>query len=221
MIFYSHWRSLAAYRVRVALALKGLAHEVVTVNIPAGEHRAEAYRAVNPQAVLPALALPDGIILTQSLAIIEYLDEAHPHPPLLPREPEARARVRALALIHAADTHPLLVSRVRARLSQQAAVDDAGWQRWAHGALLPAMQAIEALLANRPAAGRLCHGDSVTVADIGLASQMVAMELFGCDTTGFPVASTIYRHLSELEAFASSHPLRQPDAPATTRGSAT
>ena len=216
LTFYSHWRSLAAYRVRVALALKGIAHQVETIDIPAGEHRREAFLAINPQGVVPALALSDGAILTQSLAILEYLDDIQPQPPLLPPEPVARARVRSLALIHAADAHPLLVPRVRARLNQHAAIDDHAWKQWAHGALLPAMQAMEAMLAHSPSTGRFCHGDAVTLADIGLASQWVAMELFGCDTAAFPAASRICASLGTIDAFARSHPLQQPDAPAAT-----
>jgi len=220
LTFYSHWRSLAAYRVRVALALKGIAHKVVTIDISTGEHRRESFLAINPQGVIPALALPDGTVLSQSLAILEYLDEIRPRPPLLPQEPAARARVRSLALIHAADVHPLLVPRVRARLSQQASIDDGAWKHWAHGALLPAMQAMEALLANSPSTGRFCHGDAVTLADIGLSSQWVAMALFGCDTAAFPTASRICASLGTINAFAQAHPLRQPDAPGAARGEA-
>lgn len=218
MIFYSYWRSLAAYRVRVALTLKAVPHETRAIDISRGEHRAPEFLALNPQGALPALQLAGGSVLTQSLAIIEYLDETYPDPPLLPRDAAARARARALALIHAADTHPLIVPRVRARLSQHSAIDDAGWQRWAHGALLPAMQAIEAHLAGSPDTGAFCQGDAVTLADIGLASHMVAMELFGCDAAGFPTASQIFRRLGTIDAFALSHPLRQPDAPSSTRG---
>ena len=213
VIFFSYWRSLAAYRVRVALALKGLPHEVRPIDIARGEHRGEAYLSVNPQAVLPALQVAEGVVLTQSLAIIEYLDETFPDPPLLPRDPGARARVRAIALVHAADTHPLLVPRIRTRLSQHRAIDDADWQRWAHDTLIPGMQTIEALLARSPETGAFCHGDAVTVADIGLASHMVAMALFGCPSTAFPAASRIYSRLCTIDAFARSHPLRQIDAP--------
>lgn len=221
MIFYSYWRSLAAYRVRVALALKGARHEVRVVDIAAGEHGSAAYLALNPQGAVPALQTDDGVVLFQSLAIVEYLDEVHPNPPLLPREAAGRARVRALALVHAADTHPLLVPRIRARLGRLTTMDDGQWQGWAQAALLPAMQAIEAHLSSSPETGAFCHGDAVTVADIGLASHMVAMALFGCDSAAFPTASRIYSRLGTLDAFARSHPLRQADAPLHTRGTST
>ena len=150
MIFYNHWRSLAAYRVRVALALKGVAHEVATIDMFGGEHNGPAFRAINPQGVLPALALDDGTVLFQSMAICEYLDEIAPEPPLLPTDPAGRARVRGLSLIHAADTHPLLVPRVRNHLQKEQGLDDAALHRWLTRALTTGLDAIEQNLASSP-----------------------------------------------------------------------
>jgi len=213
MNFYSNWRSLAAYRVRVALALKGIAHKVTAVDMLGGEHLLPAFRAVNPQAVLPALVLDDGRVLFQSMAILEYLDEVAPEPPLLPADAAGRARVRGLALIHAADSHPLLVPRVRQHLQKEAGLDDAAIQAWVTRALTTGLQAIETNLASSPETGIYCHGDQVTLADICLSSHLLAMMFFKVDASAFPIAVTIHERLMALPAFAASHPLKQPGAP--------
>lgn len=214
MIFYSNWRSLAAYRVRVALALKGVQHEVVTVDMLGGEHHGAPFKAINPQGVIPALRTSDGQVLVQSLAILEYLEEIAPSPALLPADAAGRARVRGLALIHAADTHPLLVPRVRAHLQQNAGLDDTALQAWIHRALHTGLDAIEKLLAGSPATGQFCHGDQPTIADITLMSHMLAMGFFQCDPSAYPTANRIARRCEALAAFADAHPLKQPGAPA-------
>jgi maleylacetoacetate isomerase len=213
MILYGNWRSLAVYRVRVALALKAIPHEVVSIDMAGGEHHGERFKAINPQGVLPALDDGQGHVLFQSLAIIDYLDETHPSPPLLPADAVGRARVRGLAQIHAADVHPLLVPRVRAFLQQDAGLDDAALQRWLARALLSGLTAIEAHLVRSPDTGTFCHGDSPTVADLCLASQMIAMQLFKIDTAAFPTAQRIHAACERLPAFANAHPLKQPGAP--------
>jgi maleylacetoacetate isomerase/maleylpyruvate isomerase len=213
MNFYSNWRSLAAYRVRVALALKGIAHDVTQVDMLGDAHLLPEFRAINPQAVLPALVLDDGRVLFQSMAIVEYLDEIAPAPPLLPADPAGRARVRGLALIHAADSHPLLVPRVRRHLQKDAALDDAAIQRWVTRALASGLQAIETNLASSPDTGMYCHGDQVTLADICLSSHLLAMMFFKVDASAYPVSVAIHERLQALPAFAASHPLKQPGAP--------
>jgi maleylacetoacetate isomerase len=213
MNFYSNWRSLAAYRVRVALAYKGIAHDVTAIDMLGGEHLLPAFRAVNPQAVLPALVLDDGRVLFQSMAIVEYLDEIAPSPPLLPADAAGRARVRGLAQIHAADSHPLLVPRVRQFLQQDSGLDDAALKRWIHRSLTTGLQAIETNLAASPETGLYCHGDQVTLADICLASHLLAMMFFNIDASGFSTAVAIDQRLQSLPAFANAHPLKQPGAP--------
>lgn len=214
MIFYSNWRSLAAYRVRVALALKQIPHEIVTIDMLGGEHHGALFKAINPQGVIPALKTSDGQVLVQSLAILEYLDEIKPTPALLPPDPVGRARVRGLALIHAADSHPLLVPRVRAHLQKDAGLDDAAVLRWVHRALHSGLDAIEKLLAASPDTGQYCHGDQPTMADITLMSHLLAMGFFQCDPSGYPTANRIARTCETLEAFSMAHPLKQPGAPA-------
>ena len=213
MILYGNWRSLATYRVRVALAMKAIAHEVVDINLATGEQHSARFKAINPQAVLPALDDGHGEVLFQSLAIIEYLDETHPAPPLLPADAAGRARVRGLAQIHAADVHPLLVPRVRNHLQKDAGLDDAALQRWLARALLTGLDAIEANLAHSPRTGEFCHGDTPTLADICLASQLIAMQLFKVDASAHPTAQRIYAACEKLPAFAGAHPLKQPGAP--------
>lgn len=213
MILYGNWRSLATYRVRVALALKAIAHDVVSIDMAAGEQHSAHFKAINAQGVLPALDDGHGAVLFQSLAIIEYLDETHPSPPLLPADAPGRARVRGLAQIHAADVHPLLVPRVRNHLQKVAGLDDAALQQWIERALLSGLAAIEANLAQSPHTGVFCHGDSPTLADICLASQMIAMQLFKVDASAFPTAQRVYLACAALPAFSGAHPMKQPGAP--------
>jgi maleylacetoacetate isomerase len=214
MKLYGFWRSLASYRVRAALKLKGLAYEEISINLLGGAQHAPAFRAVNPQGVVPALVVDDGPPLFQSLAIIEYLDELHPNPALLPADPRGRARVRGLAQIATRGGHPLIVPRVRGYLEKELGVDEAARNRWLAHWTLEALKSIEAHLANEPQTGRYCHGDSVTIADLCLASQMLGARFFNCDTTSIPVATRIFTELLRIEAFDAALPLKQPDAPA-------
>ena len=148
MKLFSYWRSLATYRVRIAINLKGIApDEVITVNLHEGKQREDQYRKINPMMALPALILDDGTVLFESLAILEYLDETHPNPPLLPKEPKARARVRGLAQIIACDTHPLIVPRVREYLASEYKIDEAGVMKWGHHWHSKALTALETNLA--------------------------------------------------------------------------
>ena len=212
MKLYGFWRSLASYRVRVALALKGLKAEEISVDLLKGRQHEREYLEVNPQGVVPALVLEDGgAPLFQSLAILEYLEEMHPQPALLPRDPRGRARVRGLALIAAADGHPLITPRVRGYLEREMKQGEEERNRWLAHWTLRALEAIEGHLAREKETGRFCHGDSPTIADICLASQVIgAIAYFGVDTKSVPAAMRIYNQCMEIEAFAKAHPLKQP-----------
>jgi maleylacetoacetate isomerase/maleylpyruvate isomerase len=215
MKLFSFWRSLATYRVRIALNLKGVTpDEVIQVNLMKGDQREAAYRAVNPMMALPALVPDDGgPALFESLAIIEYLDETHPNPPLLPRDPRDRARVRGLAQIVACDSHPLIVPRVREYLEHELKIDEPTRTKWCQHWHTAALTALEANLKDK-ATGRYCHGDAITLADICLASQAAGAKFFAVDTAPFPNFSRIAGELAAIDAFARAHPLKQPGAPA-------
>jgi len=211
---YGFWRSAASFRVRSALNLKHLAFEETMIDLDAGEQNAPSFRAINPAGAVPALFVDDGPPLTQSLAILEYLEDIHPEPALLPADPRGKARVRALALIFAADHHPLIVPRVRRYLADALAIDNAGrteWIRhWFHEGLVQG----EARLAGDPATGRFCHGDRPTIADLCLMSQVFGARGFNVSTADLPTVERIAQACLEVEAFARSAPLRQPGAPA-------
>lgn len=213
--FYGFWRSLAACRVRIALAMKGVKAGEIPVNLLQGEqHRAE-YLAVNPQAVIPSLVVDGGAPLFESLAICEYLDETHPQPPLLPGDPLGRARVRGLAQIVACDGHPLIVPRIRTYLEKELKLDEAARTRWCQHWVMEALKAVEAHLAKEKETGRYCHGDAPTLADICVATQVFGVKFFNCDTGPVPTVMRIFGECMKLEAFDKSQPLKQPGAPAT------
>ena len=215
MKLFSFWRSLATYRVRIALNLKGLVpDEVVDVNLIKGAQREAAYRAVNPMRALPALIDGDGPTLFESLAIIEYLDETHPNPPLLPRDARGRARVRGLAQIVACDSHPLIVPRVREYLEHEFNLDEPTRIKWCQHWHTAALTALEEHLKDA-ATGRYCHGDAITLADVCLASQAAGAKFFSVDTAPFSNFTRIANSLSTIDAFARAHPLKQPGAPAS------
>ena len=211
MKLFGFWRSLATYRVNVALALKHIAVDRVSIDLLKGEQHRAGYRAVNPQAVVPALVLDDGgPPLFQSLAILEYLEETHPQPALLPKDARGRARVRGLALIVAADGHPLVVPRIRAYLENDLKLDEPARNRWLTHWTLKALEAVEGHLAKEAETGRFCHGDSPTLADICLAGQVIAATAyFKCDLSGVPTATRIYDECMKIDAFSSFHPMKQ------------
>lgn len=215
MKLYGFWRSLATYRVRVALGVKGVAAEEISVDILKGKQFTDDYKALNPQSVVPALVLDEGgAPLFQSLAILEYLEETHPQPALLPKDARGRARVRGLALIAAADGHPLIVPRIRAYLEKEMHQDEAARNKWLAHWTLKALEAIEVHLVNGKETGRFCHGDAPTIADICLASQVIAATAyFNCDTSKVPTALRIYGECMKVPAFARAHPSQQPEAP--------
>jgi maleylacetoacetate isomerase len=216
MKLFSFWRSLATYRVRIALNLKGLTPEVIEVDLMKGHQRDPKFREVNPMMSLPALIDGEGPVLFESLAIIEYIDETHPNPPLLPKEPKARARVRGLAQIVACDSHPLIVPRVREYLSAEFKVDEAGVQKWAQHWHKAALTALEEHLATEKETGSYCQGEQITIADICLASQVAGANFFKVDLAPFPTVGRIAAACAKNDAFARAHPLKQPGAPAAT-----
>jgi maleylacetoacetate isomerase len=217
MKYYGFWRSLAACRVRIALALKGVKAEEIPVNLMQGEQLKPEYRAVNAQAVVPALVLDDGSTLFESMAIIEYLDETHPEPPLLPKDPKGRARVRALAQIVACDGHPLIVPRVRNYLEKELGVDEAARTRWCQHWVMESLKFVEARLVKEKETGRYCHGDQVTLADICLVTQVFGARFFNCDTAPVPTVMRVFNECMKLEPFDKSQPLNQPGAPKEIR----
>lgn len=210
MKLYGFWRSLATYRVRVAMALKGVHAEEISIDLLKGKQHTDEYKAVNPQGVVPALILDDdGPPLFQSLAILEYLEETRPQPPLLPRDPRGRARVRGLALIAAADGHPLITPRIRTYLEKELKVEEARRNLWLAHWTLTALEAIEGHLAKDKETGRYCHGEQLTIADICLASQVIgALAYFNCDTSGVPTVMRVYNECMKEKAFADAHPLK-------------
>ena len=213
MKLYTYFRSSAAYRVRIALNLKGLAYEAIPVHLlkSGGEHRKPAYLAVNPAALIPALD-DEGATLTQSLAIIEYLEETHPAAALLPADAGGRARVRALALAVACDIHPLCNLRVLKYLVHVLKVDEEAKLEWSRHWLRIGMESIEALLAGDTRTGRYCHGDTPTTADCCLVPQVFNALRFELDMTPYPTIVRIHAACGELPAFIAAHPAQQADA---------
>ena len=216
MKLYSFWRSLATYRVRIALNLKGITpDEVIDINLMKGQQREESFKKVNPMMAIPALVDGEGPALFESLAIVEYLDETHPNPPLLPKDPKGRARVRGLAQLVAADSHPLIVPRVREYLEHELKLDEDTRNKWCQNWHRAALTALETHLQSKET-GRFCHGDQVTIADICLASQAAGAKFFNVDTAPFPNFVRIAETCQKIDAFARAHPLKQPGAPAST-----
>lgn len=210
---FSFWRSLATYRVRIALNLKGLSpDEDVDVDLVTGAQRDPVFAAVNPMMAVPALIDGDGPVLFESLAIIEYLDETRPEPPLLPRDARGRARVRGLAQLVACDTHPLIVPRVREYLAHDLALDEATRNAWCAHWHVRGLTALESHL-GAAETGRFCHGDAVTLADICLASQVAGANYYNVDLTPFPRVRRVLDACHGIDAFTRAHPLRQRGAP--------
>lgn len=213
MKLYSYFRSSAAYRVRIALNLKGLAYETVPVHLTrgGGDQLTPAYRQLNPQALVPLLE-DAGRLLTQSLAIIEYLEEVHPQPALLPKDPAARARVRALALAVACDLHPLNNLRVLNYLTGPMGLSDEAKQTWYRHWIAEGLGALEAALVRDRETGRFCHGDAPGLADCCLVPQLANAHRFKCDVSPYPTLLKIEKNCLALEAFRGAAPDKQPDA---------
>ena len=213
MKLYTYFRSSAAYRVRIALNLKGLEYESVSKDLrnPGGEHRLSDYLALNPQGLIPALE-DDGRVLSQSLAIIEYLDEKFPAPPLLPKAAADRAQVRAMALGIACDMHPLNNLRVLNYLRDELKQDEAAVNRWYAHWIAAGFRGLEELVRRSSSNRKHCFGGAVTLADVFLVPQMFNARRFNCDVTPYPTLVSISGHLEQLPAFAAARPELQPDA---------
>lgn len=214
MKLYGYWRSSTAYRVRIALNLKGLTAEHVPVHLvrDGGEHHRPEYRALNPQEAVPTLVTDGGAVLTQSLAICEWLEERHPRPPLLPPDSEARARVRAFALAIGCEIHPLTNLRVLSHLTGAMGLSDADKLAWYRHWTTVGLAQLEALVAGHPGTGRFVQGDSPTLADVCLVPQLYNARRFEVDLTPFPTLVRIDSACRELPAFAAAAPEQQPDA---------
>lgn len=210
---YTYWRSSAAYRVRIGLHLKGLAHDLLPVHLvrDGGQQHAPDYVALNPQHLVPTLRHGEQV-LTQSLAILEYLDEVFPQAPLLPSSPQARARVRALAQLVACDIHPLNNLRVLQYLERTVEAQAMRREEWTRHWMREGFAALEALLAGHPDTGRYCHGDTPGLADCCLVPQLYNAHRFGVDLAPYPTLQRIEQACLALEAFDRARPERQPDA---------
>jgi maleylacetoacetate isomerase len=211
---YSYWRSSASWRVRIALELKGLPYDYVAVHLvrDGGEQHGSNYRAVNPQGRVPTLEY-GGVRITQSLAIIEWLEETHPEPALLPSDAAGRARVRSLAQIIASDIQPLQNLAVTQYLAGPMAMPEASVRQWLLEWIGRGMSALESRLAHDRDTGRYCHGDLPGMADACLVPQCYSAARFGADPGDYPTIARIHAACLELPAFARAAPDRQPDAP--------
>jgi len=207
---YTYFRSSAAFRVRIALHLKSLAYEPAFVHLARGEHRLPAYGALNPQGLLPALE-DGGRLLTQSLAILEYLEETHAEPPLLPKGAHARARVRSLALLIACEIHPLNNLRTLTHLKKSLGQSEEQVNAWYRHWIADGLTKLEAEL-TAPATGRYCHGDLPGMADCCLVPQVFNAQRYKCDLAPYPTVMRVHDACMQLEAFDRAQPGKQPDA---------
>jgi maleylacetoacetate isomerase len=213
MKLYTFFRSSASFRVHIALNLKGLKYEQAPIHLRrgGGEQLSAAYKAINPQALVPALE-DGGKILTQSLAIIEYLEERYPQPPLLPRDPADKAVVRSMALIIACEVHPIQNLRVLQYVKREYNQSDEQVNRWAQHWIDLGLAALEQTIVAQARRGRFCFGDTPTLADICLVPQLGNARRYGCDLSPYPAIMEIEKNCMALPAFADAVPEKQPDA---------
>ncbi len=211
MQLYTFFRSSAAFRVRIALNLKGLAYDQTAISLPKGAHREEEYGAVTPQKLVPAL-IDDGRLLTQSLAIMEYLEEKQPEPPLLPKGLLERARVRSQALLIACEIHPLNNLRVLQHLKRELGQSEDGINTWYRHWVAEGLTKFEADLTATAGTGKFCHGETPTMADCCLAPQIFNAQRYECDLAPYPVTMRVFDACMQLDAFDSAQPMKQPDA---------
>ena len=209
MRLHSYWRATAPYRVRIGLNLKGLPFDYAPVNLVSGDQHGDRYRALNPQELTPALELGDGRVLTQSLAILEWLEEVHPAPPLLPADPAERATVRAMADVVACDIHPLNNLRIQQQLTALG-VDDAGRSAWSQRWIEDGFRALEPMVARHTAGW--AFGAGPTLADCCLIPQVYSAERYKVDLAAYPAIRAVAARAADHAAFAAAHPDRQPDA---------
>ena len=211
MKLYTFFRSSASFRVRIALNLKGIAWEHAAVSLPKGEHTQAGFKAINPQGLVPALE-DGGTLLTQSLAIIEYLDEVHPGPKLIPADPVERAYVRAYSQLIACEIHPMNNLRVLKYIKRTYKLDDEGVNGWYRHWIAEGFASMEAYLLNEKRHGRYVLRDQVTMADCCLVPQVFNAQRYECDLNPYPAVMRIFDECMKLEAFAAAQPMRQPDA---------
>lgn len=210
MKLYGYWRSSATYRVRIALALKGIDYDYEPVNLLKGEQKCSAYLAKNPNGLVPTLVTDDGAPLNQSLAIMEYLEETIPDPSILPRDPIARAKARAIAATIACEAQPLMNLRIQKYLKEEASFDDGAIKGWLSRWPGSAMAAVEKMAAET--GGDFCVGDTPTMADACLVPQWFGALRFGIDLSGLTRLNAVYERCIALPAFEKAHPMNQPDA---------
>ena len=210
---YGNWRSAAAFRVRIALNLKGIAYEESFIDLDAGEQFDPEFLKINPQGAVPALFDGDGPPLTQSLAILDYLEETRPEHPLLPSDARERARARSLAQVVACDAHPLYVPRVRNYLMKEYDLPRERMLAFVRNAFTTGLTVLEKRLTGEDGTGRFSQGDMVSHADLCLVSLWVGTAIFDVETAAFPAVRRIAEECLAIEAFANAHPKRQPGAP--------
>jgi maleylacetoacetate isomerase len=213
MRLYTFFRSSASYRVRIALNLKGLGYDQAAIHLrrDGGEQLMPAYTKINPQALVPALE-DNGKVLTQSLAIIEYLEETHPDPPLLPKDPADKALVRSMALVIACEVHPIQNLRVLNYVKATYNQTDEQVNKWAQHWIDLGLSALQEMIAAQPKRGKFCFGDAPTIADICLIPQLGNARRYGCDLSKYPAILAIEKNCNALSAFANAAPEKQPDA---------
>lgn len=211
MKLYTFFRSSAAFRMRIALNYKGLAYEALPVSLPKNEHKLEGYLALNPQGLVPALD-DGGNILVQSLAMMEYLEETHPLPPLLPAAPADRAYVRAVAQIIACEIHPLNNLRTLRYVKQRFALDEEGVNQWYRHWIAEGLGGLEAYLAGAKKSGKYCYRDQITLADCCLVPQVFNAQRYQCELAPYPEIMRIFGACMQLDAFIAAQPSKQPDA---------
>jgi maleylacetoacetate isomerase len=216
MKLHTWWRSQASFRVRIALHLKRIETEMVFVDLSKDAQLTEPYRAINPEMVLPTLIDGEGPPLWQSLAILEYLEEQYPEPPLLPQAANARAYVRALAQVVAVDAHPFVVPRVRKYLEQELGLDEPTRMKWLRHWLDSGTRTFEDMLSHNTRTGLFCYGNAPTIADVCLVAHLTSAKmLYDCNLDPYPTVQQIFKTCMEIDAFTRAHPLQQPDAPRT------
>lgn len=212
MKLYSYWRSSTAYRVRIAMNLKGLRYDLTPRNLLGAEQREVDYLKLNPLGAVPTLVLDDGTVLIQSLAILEYLEETHPKPPLLPKGAIAKARVRALALTVACEMHNVNNMKVLQHITGPMGHSEGEKLHWMHHWMHEGFKALESQLAHHPDTGMFCHGDTPTIADVCLVPQVYNARRFQLDMGEYPTISAIADACNQLPAFRDAAPENQPDA---------
>jgi maleylacetoacetate isomerase len=211
---YGFWRSAASFRVRMAMNLKGIPYEETMIDLDSGVQHSSEYVSVNSQAVVPSLIVDDGPPMTQSMAILEYLEELHPTPALLPQDARGRQRVRSLSLLFVADHHPLIVPRIRGFITGTLGLPGDTRDAWLRHWFREGMEQGEKKLANDPATGKFCHGDTLTMADLCMMSHALATRHYKIDFSDLPVISRIVDACMAIDDIARAAPLRQPGAPA-------